>query len=282
MIKQSKKKLLAFLTVGATIGLIFALLSYAKAPCVEEQETVSEIAEQKYVIDEQAMMLPLAGVSKALYGKPLVLEKNNMVNVGSNYVEEKEPVEIYNDGWTNASVNLRAEPNTDSEILTTLKYNSCISYTQENDEWVKVEYEDSFAYLKEEYISDTENEPLSPYYELIANLTDNEKYLIYQITYLEAGNQSMEGQRAVIEVILNRVLSDKYPDTVEGVLSQSGQFVTWKNRNAKSHNEEQEEALELVFTEQPVLTLDYMMFSMGQFSWGRNYVKIGDHWFGTF
>ena len=282
MIKQSKKKLLAFLTVGATIGLIFALLSYAKAPCVEEQETVSEIAEQKSVIDEQAMMLPLAGVSKALYGKPLVLEKNNMVNVGSNYVEEKEPVEIYNDGWTNASVNLRAEPNTDSEILTTLKYNSCISYTQENDEWVKVEYEDSFAYLKEEYISDTENEPLSPYYELIANLTDNEKYLIYQITYLEAGNQSMEGQRAVIEVILNRVLSDKYPDTVEGVLSQSGQFVTWKNRNAKSHNEEQEEALELVFTEQPVLTLDYMMFSMGQFSWGRNYVKIGDHWFGTF
>ena len=282
MIKQSKKKLLAFLTVGATIGLIFALLSYAKAPCVEEQETVSEIAEQKSVIDEQAMMLPLAGVSKALYGKPLVLEKNNMVNVGSNYVEEKEPVEIYNDGWTNASVNLRAEPNTDSEILTTLKYNSCISYTQENDEWVKVEYEDSFAYLKEEYISDTENEPLSPYYELIANLTDNEKYLIYQITYLEAGNQSMEGQRAVIEVILNRVLSDKYPDTVEGVLSQSGQFVTWKNRNAKSHNEEQEEALELVFTEQPVLTLDYMMFSMGQFSWGRNYVNIGDHWFGTF
>ena len=282
MIKQSKKKLLAFLTVGATIGLIFALLSYAKASCVEEQETVSEIAEQKSVIDEQAMMLPLAGVSKALYGKPLVLEKNNMVNVGSNYVEEKEPVEIYNDGWTNASVNLRAEPNTDSEILTTLKYNSCISYTQENDEWVKVEYEDGFAYLKEEYINDTENEPLSPYYELITNLTDNEKYLIYQITYLEAGNQSMEGQRAVIEVILNRVLSDKYPDTVEGVLSQSGQFVTWKNRNAKSHNEEQEEALELVFTEQPVLTLDYMMFSMGQFSWGRNYVKIGDHWFGTF
>ena len=282
MIKQSKKKLLAFLTVGVTIGLIFAFSSYVKAPYVEEQETVSEIAEQKSVIDEQAMILPLAGVSKSLYGKLLVLKKNNMVNVGSNYVEEKEPVEIYNDGWTNASVNLRAEPNTDSEILTTLKYNSCISYTQENDEWVKVEYEDGFAYLKEEYISDTENEPLSPYYELIANLTDNEKYLIYQITYLEAGNQSMEGQRAVIEVILNRVLSDKYPDTVEGVLSQSGQFVTWKNRNAKSHNEEQEEALELVFTEQPVLTLDYMMFSMGQFSWGRNYVKIGDHWFGTF
>ena len=74
MIKQSKKKLLAFLTVGVTIGLIFAFSSYVKAPYVEEQETISEIAEQKSVIDEQAMMLPLAGISKSLYGKLLVLE----------------------------------------------------------------------------------------------------------------------------------------------------------------------------------------------------------------
>ena len=92
----------------------------------------------------------------------------------------------------------------------------------------------------------------------------------------------MEGQRAVVEVILNRVLSDKYPNTVERVLSQSGQFVTWAYRNSKSHNEEQEEALQLVYEEEPILTLDYLMFSRGKFSWGRNYIKIGDHWFGTF
>ena len=117
---------------------------------------------------------------------------------------------------------------------------------------------------------------------MIESLTDDEKYLIYQITFLEAGNQSIDGQRAVIEVILNRVLSDKYPDTVEGVLSQSGQFTTWSCRNCKSHNEEQEDALELVYTEAPVLTLDYLMFSRGKFSWGKNYIKIGNHWFGTF
>ena len=151
-----------------------------------------------------------------------------------------------------------------------------------NEEWVKIKYEDDFAYLSNKYISDTECAPLNPYADLIDTLTDDEKYLIYQITFLEAGNQSMEGQRAVIEVILNRVLSNKYPNTVERVLSQSGQFVTWAYRNSKSHNEEQEEALQLVYEEEPILTLDYLMFSRGKFSWGRNYIKIGDHWFGTF
>ena len=143
-------------------------------------------------------------------------------------------------------------------------------------------YEDDFAYLSNKYISDTECTPLNPYADLIDTLTDDEKYLIYQITFLEAGNQSMEGQRAVVEVILNRVLSDKYPNTIKEVLSQSGQFVTWSYRNSKSHNEEQEEALQLVYKEEPILTLNYLMFSRGKFSWGRNYIKIGDHWFGTF
>ena len=48
------------------------------------------------------------------------------------------------------------------------------------------------------------------------------------------------------------------------------------------YNEEQKKALQLVYEEEPILTLDYLMFSRGKFSWGRNYIKIGDHWFGTF
>ena len=284
MIKQSKKKFAALLILVLTLVGVIGFPAYALAPVVHTEEiaTESEIAEQKSVIDEQAMMLQSAGVSLALNDSTtLALENNDVATVGLGCVEE-EPVEVYNNGWTTASVNLRKEPNTDSDILTTLKYGTAISYTNINEEWIKIEYEEGFAYMKDEYISDKEPEPLSPYVDLINNLTDDEKYLIYQITFLEAGNQSMEGQRAVIEVILNRVLSDKYPNTVEGVLSQSGQFTTWRSRNSKSHNEEQEEALELVCTEEPVLTLDYLMFSRGKFSWGRNYVKIGDHWFGTF
>ena len=284
MIKQTKKKVFTLLGIVSLIGIL-SIPTVAQAPSIPEQNTQSKVAEQKSVIEEQAIMLPCAGVSFAL-GNNGALKLNTLV-MDAVAVEpkatEKEPIEeIFYNGWTTARVNVRTEPNTDSEILTTFKYNTVIEYTNVNEEWVKIKYEDDFAYLSNKYISDTECAPLSPYADLIDTLTDDEKYLIYQITFLEAGNQSMEGQRAVIEVILNRVLSDKYPNTVERVLSQSGQFVTWAYRNSKSHNEEQEKALQLVYEEEPILTLDYLMFSKGKFSWGRNYIKIGDHWFGTF
>lgn len=284
MIKQTKKKVFALLGMVGLLGML-SMPTVAQAPSMPEQNTQSEVAEQKSVIEEQAIMLPCAGVSFVL-GSNGALKLNTLimdtVDVEPKITEEEPVEEIFCNGWTSARVNVRTEPNTNSEILTTFKYNTVIEYTNVNEEWVKIKYEDDFAYLNNKYISDTECAPLSPYVDLIDTLTDNEKYLIYQITFLEAGNQSMEGQRAVVEVILNRVLSDKYPDTVEGVLSQSGQFTTWSYYNSKSHNEEQEEALQLVYEEKPVLTLDYLMFSRGKFSWGRNYIKIGDHWFGTF
>ena len=170
-----------------------------------------------------------------------------------------------------------------SELLETYKYNTLIFYTEENVAWVKIKYdEDVYGYIQTGYISEEKNEPLNPYQDLINSLTEEEKYLIYQVTYLESGNQTMDGQRACIEVILNRVLSDRYPNNVEAVLGQPGQFTVWKNRFCKSHNEEQELALQLVYDEPPVLSQDYLMFSLGKFSWGRNYVKIDDVWFGTF
>ena len=284
MIKQTKKKVFALLGIVGLIGIL-SILTVIQALSMPEQNTQSKVAEQKSVIEEQAIMLPCAGVSFVL-GNNCALKFNTLivdaVAVESKTTEEEPVKEIFCNGWTNARVNVRTEPNTDSEILTTFKYNTVVEYTNVNEKWVKIKYEDDFAYLNNKYISDTECAPLSPYVDLIDTLTDDEKYLIYQITFLEAGNQSIEGQRAVIEVILNRVLSDKYPDTVEGVLGQSGQFTTWSYRNSKSHNEEQEEALQLVYEEEPILTLDYLMFSRGKFSWGRNYIKIGDHWFGTF
>ena len=44
------------------------------------------------------------------------------------------------------------------------------------------------------------------------------------IIFCEAGNQSHEGQVAVGVVIMNRVRDGAFPDTVEEVIYQSGQF----------------------------------------------------------
>ena len=46
----------------------------------------------------------------------------------------------------------------------------------------------------------------------------------------EAGNQSVKAQEAVATVILNRYMNpEKYPDTIEGVITDPGQFSTADN-----------------------------------------------------
>ena len=138
---------------------------------------------------------------------------------------------------------------------------------------------------EEEIIIIEEEVIVNPYTEMIENLTDYEKELIYKITFAEAGNQEEDGQRAVIEVILNRVLSDDFPNTVEGVLSQKHQFTTWGRRN-KVRQVDQERIvyiLELVAIEEPVLpSLEYLFFARGkQTKYATDFIKIQDHWFGA-
>ena len=48
--------------------------------------------------------------------------------------------------------------------------------------------------------------------------------LLASIIYCEAGNQPYEGQVAVGAVVMNRIKSSSYPDTMEEVIYQSGQF----------------------------------------------------------
>ena len=48
--------------------------------------------------------------------------------------------------------------------------------------------------------------------------------LIGKIVHHEAGNQSDLGKRLVADTILNRVESDKFPDTVYEVINQPGQY----------------------------------------------------------
>ncbi len=48
--------------------------------------------------------------------------------------------------------------------------------------------------------------------------------LLAALIYCEAGNQPYEGQVAVGAVVMNRVRSGSYPNTISEVIYQSGQF----------------------------------------------------------
>lgn len=54
-------------------------------------------------------------------------------------------------------------------------------------------------------------------------------YWLSRIIYAESGNQSLEGQVAVGNVVLNRVASPAFPNTVYEVIFQSNQFSPVKN-----------------------------------------------------
>ena len=53
---------------------------------------------------------------------------------------------------------------------------------------------------------------------------DGDKKLLANIIYCEAGVEPYAGKLAVGAVVINRVLSSKYPDTVVGVIYQKSQF----------------------------------------------------------
>ena len=63
-----------------------------------------------------------------------------------------------------------------------------------------------------------EPEPENRYAEL--HFSDEDIYILACLVYHEARGESFEGQVAVVEGVLNRMLSDYFPDTVEEVVFQ--------------------------------------------------------------
>lgn len=56
------------------------------------------------------------------------------------------------------------------------------------------------------------------------SFADGDRYLLANLIYCEAGNQPYDGQVAVGAVVMNRVMSSVFPDTVVGVIYEKKQF----------------------------------------------------------
>ena len=57
-----------------------------------------------------------------------------------------------------------------------------------------------------------------------ADTPDSEQECLARAVYFEARGESLEGQLAVADVVLNRVASKRYPDTICAVVVQRAQF----------------------------------------------------------
>lgn len=96
------------------------------------------------------------------------------------------------------------------------------------------------------------------------SLTDEEKDLLARIVWLESRGEPQEGQEAVVEVIFNRMASDKFPNTLYEVLSQGNptQFCSWKNRNAAQPTDKEYQSIfEVLNGNTNILRNDTIYFS---------------------
>lgn len=110
----------------------------------------------------------------------------------------------------------------------------------------------------------------------------DEMELIAQLVMAEAGNQDLMGKRYVVDVVLNRVDSDDFPDTVEEVIFQKNQFSVIENgafdEAGWTITEECYEAVKLEYEERS--NYDILYFSKEPSKYASNHFKHQDHWFG--
>ena len=108
--------------------------------------------------------------------------------------------------------------------------------------------------------------------------------LLAAVVEAEAGNQDMIGKRLVVDVVLNRVDSPLFPDTITEVLEQPGQFTTmWNGAVEDAGYHMQQDDYDAVMMEVTGKRLDYdiYFFTAGEYnaSCKPEYIH-GDHYFG--
>lgn len=107
-------------------------------------------------------------------------------------------------------------------------------------------------------------EPKEPAFEsryIGLSLSEEDVELLAKIIWLEARGESFEGQQAVAEVVLNRIMSTAFPDTLEEVIYQKGQFTTAKNVGKAAPTETQYQAIFSALTGPNVLPVDVVFFA---------------------
>ena len=108
-------------------------------------------------------------------------------------------------------------------------------YEDEEDDWYEDDEEDEDWYEEDEeddwYEADDEEEEDTSAAAAAAQSTNSGSYagysdldLLAAIIWCEAGNQPYDGMVAVGQVVMNRVKSGSFPNTIAEVLNQPGQF----------------------------------------------------------
>ncbi|HZK71784.1 MAG TPA: cell wall hydrolase [Clostridia bacterium] len=112
------------------------------------------------------------------------------------------------------------------------------------------------------------------------NLSKEDFEFMARVVAAEAGTTHWDNQVAVASVIWNRVSSDHFPDTVEGVLTESGQFSTVNHGDCSTPTVDAcRRAIVYAYLNRP-LPEDVLFFrAFYYFSGLKHYAKVADNYF---
>lgn len=129
--------------------------------------------------------------------------------------------------------------------------------------------------------ADSENIVVKPddYSSSHKSLPQQHNSLLYSLVQAEAGNQDLDGCRLVADVVLNRIDSEKFPNTMEEVIYAPGQFSVIKNGAfKKAQGEISEKVVQAVDMELSGKRLNYDVLyfnnsNNGGWQYGGHYFK---------
>lgn len=146
-------------------------------------------------------------------------------------------------------LNVRKEPSTESKKITVVYMNEKYSIVEKVDDWYKIKLEDENleGFVKSDYIElivafkeavskaeearilelkaeERAKKETAVKYRADYSYTNEDLKLLACLVHSEAGTQSYDGKLAVANIVINRVKSSKYPNTIKAVIYQKGQF----------------------------------------------------------
>ena len=165
------------------------------------------------------------------------IEENETNLVKQLEIELKENEtykEVFDYVYTTERVNIRTYIGTESDILLTAEAGTKLQRVGINvtTGWDLVRINNCDYYISNEYITTKEPEQLADSIEQqleASKISASDLRYMSAIIWAEAGNQCEAGQQAVGIVVMNRVASETYKDTVYDVINEPYQFSPVKN-----------------------------------------------------
>lgn len=112
--------------------------------------------------------------------------------------------------------------------------------------------------------------------------TKDEIELLALIAVAEAEGESEEGKRLVIDTVLNRVDSPRWPDTIHEVIHQSGQFAPMSNGRAERCKDKVTDEVRQLVVEELIsrTNSEVVYFTAGGYGrYGTPAFRLGNHYF---